>query len=420
MKLPHVVIIGGGFGGLAVARSLAAAPVRVTLLDRENHHLFQPLLYQVATSALASPDIAAPIRKILRKQGNVTVLLSEAFSIDAASKKVEHTHGTLDYDYLVIAAGAVNDYFGHADWADIAPGLKTLGDALEIRGKVLTAFENAEVVPEGERSKYLTFVVIGGGATGVEMAGALKEIATKTLNDNFRNFDPSTARVVLVEGGPRLLTAFPEDLSQNAREQLQKLGVEVLTDTFVKNINDRGVELASGDFIHAETVVWAAGVKGAPIAGSLGTELDRRGRVMVEKDFSIKEHPEVFVIGDLAHCIDGNGLEVPGLAPAALQAGKHAGEQIWRSIDNKEREDFSYLDKGAMATIGRSSAVAVSGKLKMTGLIAWLAWIFIHVLFLVGFRNRIAVLFEWAWAYFTFQRSARVILTASRPKDASP
>lgn len=415
MKLPHVVIIGGGFGGLAVARALAAAPVRVTLLDRENHHLFQPLLYQVATSALASPDIAAPIRKILRKQGNVTVLLSEAQDIDVANHQVHHTHGTLEYDYLVIAAGAVNDYFGNDGWTEKAPGLKTLKDALEIRSRVLLAFEKAEIVADEERQKYLTFVVIGGGATGVEMAGALKEIATKTLNDNFRNFDPSTARVVLVEGGPRLLSAFPEDLSQNAREQLQKLGVEVLTDTFVKDITDKGVELAGGEFIEAQTVVWGAGVKGAPIAKTLGIELDRRGRVVVESSFAIKDHPEIFVIGDLAHCVDTNGVEVPGLAPAALQAGKHVGAQVWRSIDCKPLEGFAYLDKGSMATIGRSSAVAVSGKLKMRGLIAWLAWIFIHILFLVGFRNRVAVMFEWAWAYFTFQRSARVILTNPLP-----
>ncbi|MEZ4460483.1 MAG: NAD(P)/FAD-dependent oxidoreductase [bacterium] len=414
MELKHVVIVGGGFAGLAAAKALATAPVRITLIDKENHHLFQPLLYQVATSALSSPDIAAPIRKVLRRQSNVTTLLSEVSAISLETQTVEHTYGSMPYDYLILAAGAVNDYFGHDHWEERAPGLKSLADALEIRHRVLTAFEKAEAVDASERASLLTFAVIGAGPTGVEMAGALKEIATRTLNDNFRNFDPSKARVVLIEGGPRVLSAFPEDLSANAQMQLEKLGVEVLLNTRVKDITEHGVDLENGDAIAAATVLWGAGVKGSPLAKTLGVELDRRGRVPVGKDFALPDHPNVFVVGDLAQCVDAKGEEVPGLAPAASQGGEHVAAQIWRSIDGKDRQDFTYLDKGIMATIGRSRAVAVSGPFKFTGGLAWLAWLFIHVLFLIDFRNRIAVIFEWAWAYVTFQRSARVILTREK------
>lgn len=411
MTQPHVVIVGGGFAGLATARALSGAPVRVTVLDRQNHHLFQPLLYQVATSALASPDIAAPIRKILRKQANATVLFTDVERVSLDSREVYHTHGVLGFDYLVVAAGTVNDYFGHTEWESRAPGLKTLEDALTIRNQVLTAFERTEMLPAEERERQLTFVVIGGGPTGVELAGALKEIATRTMSGNFRNFDPSKARVVLVEGGPRILTAFPEDLSQSAQQQLEKLGVEVRLNTRVQDITDQGVVLADGSLIASSTVVWGAGVRGAPLAKTLGVELDRRGRVTVKPDFSLPSHSNVFVVGDLAHCVDKNGGEVPGLAPAATQGGKHVAEQILADLQGQPRSDFGYLDKGIMATIGRSHAVAVSGGLRLTGGLAWLAWLFIHVLFLVDFRNRLAVMFEWAWAYFTFQRSARVIVS---------
>lgn len=411
MTQPHVVIIGGGFAGLATARALRDAPVRVTLLDRQNHHLFQPLLYQVATSALASPDIAAPIRKLLRKQANATVLLTEVLDIDLQLCHVTHTHGELAFDYLVVAAGAVNDYFGHADWEARAPGLKTLEDALTIRHRVLTAFERAEVLPADAQERELTFVVIGGGPTGVELAGALKEIATRTMSGNFRNFDPSKARVILVEGGPRILTAFPESLSASAQEQLQKLGVEIRLNTRVHDITQEGVLLADGTQLASSTVLWGAGVRGAPLASTLGVALDRRGRVTVGPDFALASNPNVFVVGDLAHCVDASGTEVPGLAPAATQGGAHVAAQILGDLRGRPRQGFRYLDKGIMATIGRSRAVAVSGKLEMTGGVAWLAWLFIHVLFLVDFRNRLAVMFEWAWAYFTFQRSARVIVS---------
>ncbi len=410
--VPHIVIIGGGFGGLYAARSLQRAAVRITLIDRQNHHLFQPLLYQVATSALSGPDIAAPIRKILRKQDNLTVLMAHVDDIDVDTKTIFHDHGTVEYDYLIVAAGAVNNYFGNDDWKEKAPGLKTIADALEIRKRVLLAYEAAELEDDPELVKeWLTFVVIGGGPTGVEMAGALKEVATRTMTRNFRSFDPADARVLLVEGLDRILLAFPEDLSESAKEQLETLGVEVRLNRMVEEIDDERVVLDDGEEIRARTVVWGAGVKASPLAKALGVALGSQGRVIVEDDMSIPGHPEVFVIGDMAEATDADGKEVPGLAPAAMQAGEHAGRTIMRDLDERPRKPFNYLDKGIMATIGRSHAVAQSGPLKFTGLIAWLAWLFIHILFLVGFRNRIAVLLEWAWAYITFQRSARILIT---------
>lgn len=413
---PHVVIIGGGFGGLYAARALSKQAVDVTLIDRQNHHLFQPLLYQVATSALAAPDIAAPIRKILRKQENIKILLANVTDIDIDARKVVHEEGALDYDYLIVAAGAVNNYFGNDDWVQYAPGLKTLADAFEVRKRVLLAYEAAELEDDPEIVKeWLTFVVVGGGPTGVEMAGALKEIATRTMTRNFRSFDPADARVVLVEGLDRLLNGFPEKLSESAKKQLEDLGVEVRLETMVEAIDDTCVEFTDGDSIRTRTVVWGAGVKASPLAARIaeqtGDELGKGGRIVVEADMSVPGHPEIFVIGDMAQATDANGEEVPGLAPAAMQAGTFAGEQIGREHAGKERDTFEYLDKGIMATIGRSRAVAQSGSFKFSGLTAWLAWLFIHVIFLVGFRNRVAVLLEWAWAYFTFQRSARIVVS---------
>jgi NADH dehydrogenase len=407
----HVVIIGAGFAGLSAAKSLKSAPVKVTIIDKQNHHLFQPLLYQVATAALSAPDIAAPIRKVLRKQKNATVLLADVEDIDRETKCVKHSKGSIAYDTLIVAAGAANSYFGHDEWRKFAPGLKELSDAFEIRERVLKAYENAELVTdENERTEYLTFVVIGGGPTGVEMAGALKEIATRTMRSNFRNFDPKSARVVLIEGSDRVLGAFPAELSKSAQKQLEDLGVEVVLNTMVKDIDATSVTTSDGHLIKAKTVVWAAGVGGAPLAKKLGVELDRSGRVPVRSDFSLEEAPEIFVIGDLAKATSKDGEEVPALAPAATQAGAHVAKQIARRLEGKEAEAFQYLDKGMMATIGRSRAVALSGPLKLSGWLAWMAWLFIHLIFLVDFRNRMAVLFEWAWAYVTFQRSARIIV----------
>lgn len=410
---PHIVIIGGGFAGLEAAKELELAPARVTVVDRENHHLFQPLLYQVATAALSAPDIAAPIRKVLSHQDNTTVLMGEVVDFDLEEERVILKDGEIDFDYLIVAAGMQTHYFGNDDWARHAPGLKNVSDAFEIRRKVLLAFEAAERETDPEKQKeWLTFTVIGAGPTGVELAGALSEIARRTLTANFRNFDPADARVILIEGLDRVLPALPhEDLSEKARQQLEELGVEIRLETMVSDIGDDYVETKNGDRIATHTVLWAAGVEANSLAGQLGAEQDKAGRVKVEPNLSIAGHPNVFVAGDLVHVLDEDGEMVPGLAPAAMQMGTHAAISIKRLIRNDgEPEPFEYFDKGQMATIGRSKAVAFSGDLKFSGLIAWLAWLFIHVLFLIGFRNRVAVLAEWAWAYLTFQRSARVIV----------
>jgi len=414
---PHVVILGGGFGGLATAHALRREDVRVTLVDRSNHHLFQPLLYQVATSALSAPDIAAPLRKLLRHQENARVVMAEALEIDVERRTVSLDSGRLAYDYLVLATGMVNNYFGNDEWEAHAPGLKTLHEALDIRSRVLRAYEAAELETDPQRRKeLLTFVVIGAGPTGVEMAGALAEIAHKTLARDFDGFDPDRdTRVVLVEGADRVLLAFTEESSRAAERALTELGVEVMTNTFVKGVDADGVIVGDDmERIGASTVVWAAGLEASPLTASLGCELDRTGRVKVEPDLTVPGHPEVFVLGDLVH-LEQDGELLPGVAQTALQSGEFTAKQIVNDRYGYDRQArFRYRDKGSMATIGRARAVAEVGSAAFSGLLAWLLWVFIHVMFLVGFRNRVAVILEWAYAYVTFQRSARVILDAPR------
>ena len=406
---PHVVIVGGGFGGLAAARALARAPVHVTLLDRHNHHLFQPLLYQVATAGLSPAEIASPIRRILNDQRNVTVLLAEARAVDPEAKRVRLTDGDLFYDQLILATGATHSYFGRDDWSLHAPGLKTLDDALEIRDRVLLAFEKAEREENAERRRqWLTLVVVGGGPTGVEMAGALAEIARHTLPGDFRHIDPTSARVVLVEAGPRVLPAYPADLSESARRQLEALGVHVWTGAAVTAVDAEGVQMGA-DRLAARTVVWAAGVEASPLARSLNVQLDRAGRVRVEPDLSVPGRPDIFVIGDLA-TVESDGQAVPGVAPAAIQMGRHAAANVLRRLRGEPTAAFRYRDKGSLATVGRSRAVAVIGRLKLSGFFAWAAWLLVHIVFLIGFRNRFVVLFTWMWAYLTYERSARLIV----------
>lgn len=406
---PHVVIVGGGFGGLYAARALASRPVRVTLLDRRNHHLFQPLLYQVATAALNPSDIATPLRSILRRAPNVTVFLAEVVAVDLAGRRLVLDEGAMPYDALVLAAGAGHSYFGHDDWEPLAPSLKTLEDALEIRRRVLLAYEEAEREQDGaEQRALLTSVVIGGGPTGVELAGALAEISRETIARDFRLIDPTKARIVLLEGGPRILAAFPDPLPARAAAALARIGVEVRTGATVTRVTPDAVWLG-GEQIRARTVLWAAGVAAAPLTRTLGVPLDRAGRVMVERDLSIPGHPEAFAIGDLCAFIADDGRPLPGLAPVALQQGRAAARNVLRRLAGEPTEAFRYRDRGSMATIGRAAAVAVVGRLRLSGLPAWLAWLFVHIMFLIGFRNRFLVLFEWAWAYVSWQRGARLI-----------
>jgi NADH dehydrogenase len=402
---PHVVIVGAGFGGLYVTKNLRHAPVRITVIDRRNFHLFQPLLYQVATAALNPSDIASPIRSILHDQKNARVVLDDVTAIDTARKIVNTADGDLSYDYLVVATGATHSYFGHPEWETHAPGLKTIEDALEIRRRVLTAFESAEreMDPEAQRA-WLTFVIVGGGPTGVELAGALSEIARETMVRDFRRINPSSARVVLIEGRERVLPPYPPRLSSKAEEQLKKLGVEVITGATVTNINEHSV--AIGDTtIATRTVLWAAGVQASPLARTLDVPLDRAGRVAVNDDLTIPGHADVFVIGDLAAL----AKPIPGVAPAAIQQGTHTAHNIKRAIAGKPLLPFRYRDKGSLATIGRAAAVADIGPLKLSGFIAWFSWLAIHIFFLIGFRNRVLVMLQWAWAYMTYQRGARLI-----------
>ena len=408
-RLPHVVIIGGGFGGLYAAKALKRARARITLIDRCNHHLFQPLLYQVATAALNPSDIAYPIRHVLAKQKNARVLLAEARTIDPAARKVILDSGELDYDFLIVATGATHSYFGHDEWAPHAPGLKSIEDALDIRRRVLLAYEAAERASDpDERRDWLTFVVVGAGPTGVELAGSLAEIGLHTLAKDFRAVDPTQARVILLEGLDRVLPPYPAELSADALRQLEKLGVEVRTGARVTHIDERGVSIGD-ERIGARTVLWAAGVQASPLAKSLGAPLDRAGRVLVARDLSVPDHREIFVVGDLA-AVKGDGKPVPGVAPAAIQGARHVGEMILRELDGvKSRLPFRYKDKGSLATIGRAAAVADMGRLKFAGFFAWLLWWAIHIFFLIGFRSRFMVMFGWALQYFTFRRGARLI-----------
>lgn len=414
-----MVVVGAGFAGINAVKHLAKAPVRITVLDRRNHHLFQPLLYQVATAALDPSDIAYPIRSVFRRQRNVErVLLSRVLAVRPEQKRLELEGGdTLAYDHLVLATGATHSYFGHEEWEAFAPGLKTVEDALEIRRRVLMAYERAERDPEHQQ-ELLTFVVVGAGPTGVELAGALVEIAVHSLAQDFQAIDPTRARVLLVEGGERVLGVYPEDLSASALRQLETLGVEVLTGRQVVAIDSEGVSLSDGERIAARTVLWAAGVRASSLGASLGVELDRAGRVKVEEDLSVPGYPEVFVVGDLASVVGKEG-PVPGVAPAAIQAGRHAAEQIKADLAGRERRPFRYRDKGSLATIGKARAIAHIGRWKFSGLTAWLAWMGIHVAFLIGFRNRLFVLLSWAWSYVTFGRGARLITQAGERPRAS-
>jgi NADH:ubiquinone reductase (H+-translocating) len=404
-----VVIVGAGFGGLSTARALARAELRVTLIDRRNHHLFQPLLYQVATAGLSPGEIAYPIRAVLRRQKNARVLLEEAVAVDVGARKVLLRQGDLSYDYLVLATGARESYFGHDDWKPWAPGLKSLEDALEIRRRILLAFERAErEAVESRRQAPLTFVIVGAGPTGVELAGAIAEIARHVMVEDFRVIDPRQARIILVEAGPRILPSYPEMLSAKAQASLEKMGVEVLTKSLVTSVRPDAVEIGDRK-IPTMTTLWAAGVQASPLARSLGAPLDRAGRVLVQPDLTVPGYAEVFVIGDLATFLPPGGKPLPGVAPVAIQQGRHAARNIVRARQGKPLEPFHYVDKGSLATIGRAAAVADFGRLKLSGFFAWLAWLLVHIFFLIGFRNRLVVMVDWAWAYFAYHRAARLI-----------
>jgi len=408
-NLPRVVVIGAGFGGLLAAQTLSHYPVRITLIDRKNHHTFQPLLYQVATAGISPGEIAAPIRWILRHRRNVEVLLGEVRDFDLEQRVVKLPDLDVPYDYLIVATGASHAYFGHEEWAPLAPGLKTVEDALEIRRRVLLAFELAERdAARGDQHAPLNFVVVGGGPTGVELAGTLAEIARRVLADEFRSIDPKQAKILLLEGGPRLLPVYPEDLSRSAENQLTHLGVEVHTSALVTKIEPSAVYVGETR-LPAAVILWAAGVAASPLGKKLGVPLDRAGRVLVNPDLSIPGHREVFAIGDLAFLKDTQGKIVPGVAPAAMQEGKAVAHNIARDLRGEPRQDFRYLDKGNLATIGRAAGVAEFGRLHISGYFAWLAWLFIHIFFLIGFRNRIIVLIQWAWSYLTYERGARLI-----------
>ncbi len=414
-ELPRVVIVGAGFAGINAAKALGGLPVRVTVLDRKNHHTFQPLLYQVALAALSPAEIASPIRNVLRDDANTEVLLGEVISFDL-ERRIVTSKGPGDsrpldlaYDYLLVAAGATHAYFGHPEWAKFAPGLKSIEDATEIRGRVLLAFEEAEREGyAGRPTPPLNFVVIGAGATGVELAGAISDISRHYLEEEFRSIDPSRSRIILLEGGPRVLPTYPEDLSASAEKQLRQMGVEVRTNAMVTNVEDRLVTVGQ-EKIPAAAILWAAGVSASPLGKMLGAPTDRAGRVIVEPDLTIPGHPEVFVVGDLAASKMKDGNLVPGVAPAAIQMGKYAAHQIKRVLKGQPREPFEYWDKGSLATIGRSHAVADFGRFHVSGYFAWLSWLFVHLFFLIGFRNRLLVMMEWGWSYLTYNHSARLI-----------
>jgi NADH:ubiquinone reductase (H+-translocating) len=407
-RRPHVVVLGAGFGGLYAAKALRKAKLDVTVVDRRNHHLFQPLLYQVATAALNPSDIAAPIRRVLRRQANTQVVMAEARAVDPARDVVLLDRGERSFDYLIVATGATHSYFAHPEWSVLAPGLKTIEDALEMRRRVLLAYEMAEQAEsESVRALFITFIVVGGGPTGVELAGSLAEIARWTLERDFRHVDPRKARVILLEAGPRILPSYPEPLSASATRQLQKLGVDVRTGHPVTQITAEGVTVA-GAFIPARTVLWAAGVAASPLLGSLNVPLDRAGRVLVTPNLTLPGRENVFVIGDLAN-FEQDGQPIPGVAPAAIQQGRHAAANILRAVARQPLLPFRYKDKGSLATIGRAAGIADFGRFRLSGVIAWLMWLFIHIAFLIGFRSRAIVLFQWAWSYLTYDRGARLI-----------
>ena len=409
-SLPRVVIIGGGFGGLYAAKALGDAPVQVTIIDRQNYHLFQPLLYQVATAALSPADVAYPIRSILRKQQNTTTQLAEVTGIDLPNQRVILTDGDMSFDYLILATGASHSYFGHEEWAPFAPGLKDIDDALKMRRQIFLAFEAAERETDPEtRAALLTFVVVGGGATGVELAGALGEIARETLTRDFRTIDPGQTRIILVDSGDRVLRSYVPQLSQSAADQLARRGVDVMSEHRVVSINEAGVRLQDGTFIAARTVLWAAGVVASPLGKTLGAPLDSAGRVLVKPDLSIPGHSNIFVIGDLANLAGKNGEPLPGVAQVAIQGGKATGANIKRLIRGEPTRPFHYRNYGEMATIGRNAAVAEIGPLKLTGFLGWSGWLFIHLFWLIGFRRRLLVMLQWAWTYLTHGRGARLI-----------
>ena len=429
---PHIVVLGGGFGGLTFCQRFRHPSAWVTIVDRTNHYLFQPLLYQVATAGLSAPEIAQPIRSILASRSNVTVLLDQVTDFNLPKRQVLLGEKALEYDYLVLALGGCTSYFGHAEWEQFAPGLKTLGDALRIRSRVLLAFEQAENNEDAaERDRLLTIVIVGGGPTGVELAGAFAELARTVLKRDFRRIDPASARIILIEAAPVVLAHLPPDLSESARRQLTKLGVQVRTSTRVKALREKEVELEGGEIIRAENILWAAGVSATPLTKNLGVELDRAGRVKVNPDLSLPAHPEVFAIGDMALVLQENGKPVPGVSPAAMQMARHVARIITGELrlgaGGAPRPPFWYWDKGTMSTIGRSAAVAWIGKLHFSGLLAWLAWLFVHLIFLIGFRNKLAVLLQWTYSYFAYKRGARIITglpqgapPASTPSPAPP
>jgi NADH dehydrogenase len=418
---PHIVVLGAGFGGLEFCKRFDDQTARITLVDRTNHHLFQPLLYQVATAGLSATDIAQPIRSILSDRPNITVLLDEVESFDLAGKKVVLKENTLSYDYLVLALGSCTSYFGHPEWEAFAPGLKTLEDAMRIRSRILRAFEQAESEPSGAAHEWLmTIVVVGGGPTGVELAGAFSELARHVLKADFRRIDPAQAQVILIEGAPRILERVSPSMSASALRQLEKLGAHVRTGTKVRNITEGRVDLENGETIRAANIIWAAGVSATPATKKLGVELDRGGRVKVNPDLSVPGHPEVFAIGDMALVLERDGSPVPGVSPAAMQMGTHVAHIIENEIafpGGLERPAFKYWDKGTMATIGRSAAVAKVGRFEFSGVTAWLAWLVIHLIFLVGFRNKISVLFQWFYSYVNYKRGARIITSPEAPRS---
>jgi NADH dehydrogenase len=419
-KKPKVVIVGAGFGGLEAAKKLACKEVSLTIIDRTNYHLFQPLLYQVAAAALSPANIAAPVRSILSNCSNVAVILSEVQSVDVDARKVRTADAEIDYDYLILATGARHSYFGHDDWEKLAPGLKSLEDAVELRRRILMAFEYAEkVTDEAARKAAMNFVIIGGGPTGVEMAGAIAEISRHTLARDFRHINPSEARVILIEGTSRLLGGYPEDLSASAQKQLIDLGVEVRTNARVTNVTEAGVQV-NGEFIPCRVKIWAAGNNASFVGRTLGVPVDRVGRVVVNEDLTIPGHPEVQVIGDLANFPHQTSEPLPGVSPVAMQQGRHAARNILATIKGGKPRRFRYWDKGSMATIGRNKAVADLKFMHLSGLPAWLAWLFVHIIFLVGFRNRLLVLLQWAWAYLTFDKGARLITRNFQSEQRPP